>query len=178
MSVQSAFNDMPAIGFAGQLTGSTNHVIDSAKNADSVSIAYGFAVAFKPSGATSDQDATLPANSSDSIKGIVFKSDVLGRTYSIAGGGTGGELDSVGVVATGMMSTLIVGEMLATCEDGCTPGARLWVRYTSAGTGKGTLRASDAGGSTCIDATKQGEWLTTATAGGIAKLRVNFVNKP
>jgi len=178
MSIQTTFTDMPSASFAGLLADGDDHRVWPMKNADTVSIPFGKAVAFKPSGATSDQDATLPANSTDIIAGIVVKSDQYDRTYSLAGGGTGGELDAVGLVVNAMLNVLTEGVVWATCEDGCTPGLRLWVRYTSAGTGLGTLRSTDAGGSTCLSANGQGKWMTTATAGNLAKLWVDFANKP
>lgn len=177
MSIQTTFNDMPSTAFAGLMTDGDDHRIYPMKNADVVSMPFGRAVAFKPSGATTDQDATLPANSTDLVAGILVKSDQYDRTYSLAGGGTGGELDATGLVVGAMLNIMTEGTVWAICEDGCTPGLRLWIRY-SGGLGLGTCRATDAGGSTCLTANGQGKWLTTATAGALAKLQVNFLNKP
>jgi len=177
MSIQTSFSDFPAVAFAGLLADGDDHRIYPMVNRDSASMPWGAAVAFKPSAATSDQDATLPANSSDIVAGILVMSQAYDRTYSLAGGGTGGELDSTGLVAGAMLNILREGVVWATCEDGCTAGSsRLWVRYDVGH--KGVCRASDAGGSSSIDCTKQGQWLTTATAGNLAKLAVNFLAKP
>jgi hypothetical protein len=176
MALQTTYTDTPPIAFPGTL-GAGPRVTLPAKQAEaSVSVPFGTAMAFRPSGATSDLDATLPANSTDTIMGILYRSNGYAPSWTDSNG-TQGELDSVGVRPGTLIDLLCEGMIYVTCEDGCSPASRLWVRYTTAGAGKGALRASDAGGSTTMDCTKQGEWLSTATAGNLAWLKVNFTAK-
>lgn len=179
MAVQTSISDMPSAAFAGDLVG-INHQIDPMKSVEaSAEIPFGYAVAFKASGAT-DQDALLPlAANSPIIAGIVVKSDVYDRTYSLADGSTGGELGTTGLKPGAMLNVLRQGRIWAVCVSGCTPGARLYVQKTVNG-GTRPLGALDsaADGMNSVDATKQGVWKTTASAGGLAILEVDFTNAP
>lgn len=174
MPVQTSVSDAPAVAFAGLLVG-TQHTVHPMKNAEaSASIAFGRGVVFK-AGGTTDQDAVLPAAEGDKFAGIIVKSDVYDRTYSLADGSTGGELDSTGLRPGSMMNVLRKGQVWAVCEDGCVPGDKLWVRAVAAGDPEflGGLNSAD-DGTDMIDATAVGTWLTTASAGGLAILSVDL----
>lgn len=173
MPVQSSYSNDPPVAFAGQLVNAAPGGIMTMVNAEaSAVIPFGRAVAFKPSG-DSDQDATLPANADDVVAGIVLRSHAYG-IYPF------GDLDQTngGIVVGGQINVLAIGEVWVVCEDGCNPGDRLWVRRTAAGDPEflGGLNSADDSTDT-IDCTQQGVWLTTASAGGLARLRVDFTAK-
>jgi hypothetical protein len=173
MAVQTSYDNDPAIGYAGQIRNVPPGGMITMVNAEaSAVVPFGRAVAFKPSG-TNDQDATLPANADDVVAGIVAKSQSYG-IYPY------GDLDQTngGIVVGGVLNVVSVGEILVVCEDGCNPGDRLWVRRTAGGDPEflGGLNSADDSTDT-IDCTSQGQWMTTAAAGGLAWLRVNFVAK-
>lgn len=174
MPVQTSVSDAPSTAFAGLLVG-TGHTIHPMKNAEaSAEIAFGRGVVFK-SGATTDQDAVLPAAESDKFAGVVVKSDVYDRTYTLSDGSTAGELGTTGLKPGAMMNVLRRGQVWAVCEDGCAPGDKLWVRGVAAGDPEflGGLNNAD-DGTDMIDATAVGTWLTTASAGGLAILSLNL----
>lgn len=175
MAVQSSYDNDPSIGYAGQLLEAQRGGIVTLVSAEaSANVAFGRAVAFKPS-STDDKQATLPANASDRVAGIVLKSDQYG-IYPF------GELDQTavtgGLIPGAVLNVLRKGTVFAVCEDGCVPGDRLWVRRTAAGDPEflGGLNSAD-DSTDMIDCTTQGVWLTTAAAGGIAKLEVDFTAK-
>lgn len=173
MPVQTAFSNDPAIGYAGQVR-KADSVSTMVSAEASANIQFGRAVAFKPS-STDDRQATLPTNAGDVVAGIVVKSDQYG-IYPF------GELDQTagtgGLIPGAVLNVLRRGEILCVCEDGCTPGQRLWVRRTAAGDPEflGGLNSAD-DSTDMIDCTSQGQWLTTASAGGLAWLSVDFTAK-
>jgi hypothetical protein len=174
MPVQTSVSDAPSVAFEGLLVG-TQHEIVGMKNAHaSAEIAWGMGVVFK-AGANAEFEATLPALETDKFCGIVVKSDVYDRTYTLADGSTGGELGTTGLKPGAMMNVLR--QIWARCEDGCAPGDKLWVRCTvgsPAGTEYlGSLNNADEG-TEMIDATAVGTWLTTAAAGGLAILSLDL----
>jgi hypothetical protein len=172
MSVQTSYSNDFAVAYNGQLVRASDGGIMSGVSADSADIPFGRAVAWDPSAPASDMDMTLPANATDKIVGIVLRSHAYG-IYPY------GDLDvDTGVKPGGILNVLTVGELWVVCEDGCVPGDRLWVRRTAAGDPEflGGLNSADDSTDT-IDCTAQGLWLTTATAGGLARLRVNFTSK-
>lgn len=177
MAVQTSVTDAPAVAFAGLLVGK-HHTIDPFKNAEaSAEMPFGYAVAFRGSG--TDQDALLPlAANSPIICGIIVQSDVYDRTYTLANGSTAGELGTTGLKPGAMLNVLRKGRVWAVCVSGCTPGSRLFVQKTVNG-GTRPLGALDsaADGANSVDCTTAGVWLTTASAGGLAILEVDFVNK-
>lgn len=179
MAIQTSVSDFPAVAVAGELVG-INHEIDGMKNVEaSAEIPFGYAVAYKASG-TTDQDALLPlAANSPILAGIVVRSDVYDRTYTLADGSTGGELGTTGLKPGAMMNVLREGRIWAIAVGGCTPGARLFVQKTVNGATRplGALDSA-ADGMNSIDASTQGTWKTTASAGGLAVLEVDFTNKP
>ena len=181
MSVQTSYTDLQPIATRGMIADGGNHEIMSGFNFDTVSIPFGSAVAFGAS-PTSDQDMTLPISSSV-ISGFVCRSDEYARTWTIQNpdgtSSVAGDLDGTGVVAGGMLNVMRRGRIWVIAELACVPGDRLWVRYSTNATGTvqgGVGNASDAGHN--IDATRQGVFLTTAAAGGLAIVEFDFTNRP
>lgn len=178
MSVQTSYNDAPAIGFAGMLADDGPHDIMAMINQDTASIAFGRGVIFKSGG--NDQDVKLPLTSqADKVVGIVVHSNAYSRSWTDVNG-TFGQVDSVGLRPGVMMNVLRKGRILVVCEDGCTKGDRLYVRAVSAEDGTefygGLNNASDS--TDMIDCTGQGQWLTTTAAGQLAVLEVDFQSEP
>lgn len=173
MSIQSTYLTDPVIGFAGQLSGGYDHTVRPAKNAEaSASIPFGVAVSFKAT-PTSDIDAAFPSNgvavTLAEVMGVVVQSHNHQPTVTLKDGTVAGDLDSTGLTTGALFDVLRKGEIIATCVDGCNPGDRLWIVKTN-----GTLRSTDPGSSLAIDATHCGQWLSTAIAGGLARLDVDF----
>ena len=175
--LQTTYTETPPVALQGQLVHKVT--ILPGKNNDAASMPFGTAVAFKPSGATSDFDVTFPANSTDQIKGIVLRGEYARAWTDDVG--TFGELDSTGVKVGFMMDLLVEGIVWVNCITGCSPGDRGWVCYATGGTtytATGQLgNANDATPSKTFDITKQTEWLTTAAAAGLAMIKVNFTAK-
>ena len=177
MTLQSTYLTVPAIGYVGMLEG-YGHDIATMLNADSVSIPFGAAVALKPS-PTTDKDAYLPATSSDNVFGIVAHSHAYGRTWTDADSTVHGELDGTGLVVGDMMNIVRRGKILVTPMQTVAVGDRLYVSYAvgTPFTAKGQLGNASVG-STTIDCTTRGEWLTAATGTtGLAWLDCTFVSK-
>lgn len=175
MTVQSTFSDNPAIGFAGTLDSNLAHDVVTMKNAEaSASIAFGRAVKFKDT-VTTDKDAVLPAAETDTVLGIVIRSETYDPAWTDMDGTVHGLLDSTGVKPGGWLNVLRRGRILVVCEDGCEAGDKLWVRAVAAGDPEflGGLNSAD-DGTDMIDCTSKGMWLTSASAGGLAWLDVNF----
>lgn len=177
MALQTDFSQNPVAGYAGTLDSGPS-VKWTAKNAESsASIPFGMPVAFKPSGATSDQDVTIPANSTDNLMGILFRSDAYSMAWTDKFG-THGALDATGVVAGQLMDIARSGRILVTCTTGCVPGDRLYVSYSAGSTYSAAGQLGNAAeASHTIDATTKGEWKSTAAAGGLAWLEFDFLNK-
>lgn len=164
MSAQTTYSDTVAIGFSGAPVGRGVHNIVAPKfNGEaSASIPHGFAV---KKGA-SDDKAVLPTTETDQIIGLV---QMVPDSF-----GTNGNLDIVGVKAGALMSVAYRGRMFVKVETSVVAGDGLWVRCTTAGAElAGQSRNSDTGTAT-IDCTKQGKWMTSASAGGIAELEFDF----
>jgi len=176
MTLQSSYNDSPSGPSAGSLDGGPA-VKSSYKQADTVSIPFGFPIAFKPS-PTTDQDVYVPAASTDKIAGFLFRSDAYSRSWTDENG-THGELDSTGVRPGFMINGARKGRIRVPCHTGCVPGDRLFVAYNNTGatyTAAGQLgNVAEAGHA--IDCSNQGQWTSTAAADGLAWLEFDFVNK-
>lgn len=176
MAIQTTYTTGPVAGFAGMKADLRPAQFVTAKNAEaSASMPFGAIVAFKTSSPTSDDDSILPAATTAKLKGVVAHQNDFARTVTLLDGTIEGELDTVGLVVGTLFDCARSGVYFVTCEDGCVPGDRLFVRI--AGGTLGAARATDATGSTCIDATNCGQWLTTALAGAVAVLEFNFLAK-
>ena len=184
IGVQASYSNAPAVAYAGMVA-DAGWVLDAKTliSAEaSAQIPFGVAVAFKPS-PTYDTDATMPANSTDLVAGIFVHAPGYERTFTATlpdgTAGTVGELGATGVLPGAVLSVMRKGRTWVKVEDGCAVGDRLFVRYSANGanTQLGSCRASaDAGFTT--DLTKVGQYLTSASAGGLAMLEVDFTNKP
>lgn len=165
--VQTSYSDSPAAGYAGQIAdfGRDPDVLPARSVEVSAEIPFGFAVVHDPSAPVTDQDVQLPAGATNKVAGIVL----LSHSHSNA---PDGDLGTTGLKPGALMDVMQWGRVKVTCEDGCAVGDRLFIRF-SGGTGAGTCRSTDAGGGTCIDATKIGKWVTKANAGAIATLEIN-----
>ena len=176
MSVQTSVALAPAIAFAGQIADGVAFDAITLVNAEaSVSMPFGAIVAYMVSSPTSDKAAILPAASTARLAGVLLHKHNYERTWTMPDGSVAGELDSVGLVVGVTFSCMMKGHVYVTCEGGCVVGDKLWVRYAT-GT-LGAARSSDAGSSTCIDATTRGTWLSIAADAKIAKLAVDFLSK-
>lgn len=175
MTVQSTFSDAPAIGYAGTLDSNLAHDVITMKNAEaSASIAFGRAVKFKDT-VTSDKDAVLPAAETDKVLGIVLRADTYSVAWTDLDGTVHGQLDTNGIMPGAFVNVLRRGRVLVTAEDAVEAGDKLWVRCTVGGVGEvlGGLTNADEGTET-IDCTAVGTWMTSAAAGALAWLDVNF----
>lgn len=175
MTVQSTFSSTgPAIGFTGTLDSNLAHDVVTTLNAEaSASIGPGLAVKFK-SPVTTDKDTVLPTAQADKVLGVVLRADTYGVAWTDLDGNTFGQLDANGIKPGAFLNVLKRGRVLVTCQSGCAPGDKLYVRAIS-GTSTvigGLENAADA--SKMIDCTANGTWMTTATAGGLAWLDIMF----
>lgn len=175
MSVQTTFSDAPAIGYAGTLDSNLAHDVITMLNAEaSASIAFGRAVKFKDT-VTTDKDAVLPAAETDSILGIVLRADTYSVAWTDLDGTVHGQLDSTGIKPGNFMNVLRRGRVLVVCEDAVEAGDKLWVRAVAGGDPEFLGGLNNADDSTdMIDCTANGTWMTSASAGGLAWLDVNF----
>lgn len=173
MAIQTTYLDQAPLPSAGVIAEpNPEPPVTAISTEGSAEIPFGFAVA-RDNTAPYDVNgngAKLPAGGADVLLGIVRHSHAYSNSPS-------GDLGVSGLKPGSVMSVQRRGRIWGICEDGCVPGNRLFVRYTVAGTGKGSLRATDAGGSTCIDATTKGEWQTKAAALGVAVLEIDFINE-
>ncbi len=177
MSVQTAISTTPAIGYAGMLDPAYPSSIITGKNTAAVSLPFGYAVKYDASSPTSDADMNLPAAETDTVAGIILHGHHYARAWTGADGVINGELDATGLKIGVIFNLLVAGRVLVVCEDGCIPGDKLWVRCTAGGAGEvvGGLNSADEGTET-IPCTGQGTWRSTAAAGGLAWLEVDFAN--
>ncbi len=185
MTLQSDYPTAPPRGYSGQLIGAIEDadIVPAINREASASIAFGRAVVFKTSSPTTDLDVLLPATENDLVAGIVIHFDQYPRAFTTtdnAGASvTVGELDGTGLRPGTMMAILRRGKILVTVEDGCLVGDRLWVRAVAGGDPEFLGGLNNADDSTdMIDCTKQGQFLSSASAGGLAELWVDFTNKP
>lgn len=167
MGVQATYNEKMGVGLEGQLydTADTDIVPMTNKEA-SASVRIGQAVCFE--GSTDDLGALSPDATTDKLVGIVAHSHAYSNSPN-------GDMDATGALKPGAVLNVVrEGRILVKCANGCVPGDRLFVRVL-AGL-EGELRSA-ADGVNTIDATTQGQWLSTATAGNLAWLDVDFSNK-
>lgn len=181
ITLQTTYSAAPAIGYEGQLEAGTDPSgIITMKNAEaSASMRLGSGVVFKTSSPSSDKDAILPTAETNKACGIVIRSHAYQPAWTDLDGVVHGSLDANGVRAGHMVNILRRGRILVRAEDAVVPGDRLWIRCTVGSPTDveyvGSLTNADEGTET-IDATAQGQWLTTAAAGALAWLEVDFTN--
>lgn len=181
MSVQTTYSDAPAAAYSGLLIGDDHDIIPMKNVEASAEMPFGAAVCFKLSSPATDQDAVLPAAETDTVCGIVVKSNVYDRTYTLMDGSTAGELGTTGLKPGAMLNILRKGTIWVYCRTAIAVGDRLWVRAVASGGSPaeflGAPENADDGTDT-IDCTKQGVFMSSCAAGGFAKLEVDFTNKP
>lgn len=172
---QTAYTDILALSFAGKRADCTyaHEIVPAFNTESSAEIAFGLGVArdnTSPYAATG-VGAKLPAATTDKLLGIT----VFSHSYSLNPNNL--ELGTTGMKAGVLMNVMRHGRIWAIAELGAAGGDRLFVRCTSAGSGKGSLLNSDPGSSTVVATTgKIGEWCTAASALGLAIVEVMFVN--
>lgn len=181
MSVQTSVTAAPTNGYAGMLDTAAPHHIATARNGEaSAAIPFGRGVVWDPSSPATDRDVTLPATETDIVMGIAVHGQNFSKSWTDGDGNVHGELSSTGLLPGTIFGVLRKGRILVVAEDATTAGTdRLWVRCTVGGVGEvlGGLTTADEGTET-IDCTKQGVWVSTAAAGALAWLEVDFFNKP
>lgn len=163
LNLQTTYSESPAIGFPGQLADNGPYdAITMINKEASATMVFGRAVNFE--GSTRDKGALNPDATTDKIAGVVLRSLAYAPDTLV----------DDGVPAGGTVSVARKGRIYVLCENGCVPGDRLHVRVL--GGTEGALRSA-ADGVNTIDSTGQGVWLSTAAAGAIAVLEVDFTNK-
>lgn len=168
MAVQSSYGENPAVGIKGQLADSGNvDIISMVNNEASQEMAFGLAVVFE--GSTDDQGALAPDATSDVVAGILVHTHAHSNAPN-------GDLGTTGVKAGGVLDVLRKGRIWAECEDGCSPGDRLFIRAVAVSPEEEGGLAKAADSTDMIDSQGQGVWLTTAVAGALAVLEVDFTN--
>ena len=173
MTLQSSYTLTPGTYLLGTVDAGPR-TITTAKNANaSASIPIGSPVSFKPSGATSDIDATTPV-AADKIMGISCHADALSRSWTDENG-VHGDLDATGVLVGSFFPVLRMGRIFVTCTTVCAPGQPLFVAVQSAGAYTAAGQMGNVTATNAIDCTGQGQWRTTATAGAGAWVEVNFL---
>lgn len=180
MHVQTSISTNPAKGYVGQLdTSHPTEIITAINGEASASIPFGYGVVWDPSAPVSSAHVTLPAAETNKVAGIVIFRQGYQPAWTDHNGVVHGDLDSVGLRPGTWMGILRKGRILVTAEDAVTRGDRLWVRCTAGGPGEvvGGLTNADEGTET-IDATGQGMWDDTVSAGELCWLTVNFAAKP
>ena len=179
MSVQTTYTTAPAVAFAGMLADDTENDIQTMVNAEaSASMPFGTVTAFKTSSPNSDKDSIQPAAGAK-LAGIVVHSHDFARTFQLPDGTTVGENDGTGLKPGAEYACLVRGTIWVKVQQAVVPGDRLFV-CIAAGTvytAKGQIGNADESSNT-IDATNIGRFTSSAAAGGLAKLQVDFSQKP
>lgn len=176
MAVQTSVLVTPAAAFAGMLADAVDLDIITLINKDSASMPFGIVVAADPT--DGDKMVKLPASSGDNLVGIVVHKHDYARTFTLPDGTVAGSLDSVGLVTGTTMSVLRRGHIWVQVLQTVAAYDRLFVSYAVGApfTAKGQS-GNAAVGSTTIDSTRIGQFLTSASAGGFAVLDVDFTNR-
>ncbi len=163
---QTSYSSNMAKGFAGMLADGSRADIITMRNVEaSAEIAFGLAV--KYGGTSDDLGAKLPAAETDKIAGIVVHTHSYNKTN---------QLGTTGVKTGELLNVIRKGRILVTAQTAVAPGDRLWVRAVAGGAEVlGGLEDAD-DSTDMIDCTNQGVWMTTAAAGELAWLEVDFTN--
>ena len=172
MSVQTTYVTAPAAAYAGMLADDSENDAITMVNADSVSIPFGFPVAWKPSSPASDKDATIPANSTDKLAGVVIHAHDYERVFTLAGGSSAGELDSTGLVVGTEMAVLTRGTIWVTVQTAVVAGDPVYVCYNAGTTYTAAGQFGNTSESSHAVAITNAKWMSSAAAGKLAKLRI------
>lgn len=168
-AVQTSYALKQTAAYAGMVADGCHPDIEAAFNEEaSAEIAFGRAVKY----GVADNGALLPTAETSKIRGIVTHS----HAYS---NGPYGDLGTTGVKAGGVLNVMRKGRIWVVAEDAVVPGDRLWVRAVAGGDPEFLGGLTNADDSTdTIDCTNVGVWRTTAAAGALAILEVDFTNAP
>lgn len=144
-------------GYAGQVIDLNTHSIFNYRNEGGADIDFGIFVA-RAAGAGADV-CLAPAAANDTLLGVSVRHST-------------GVADMSGNVAyrsNQMVPTLEIGRIRVACENGCSPGDPVFVRYAGAGV-KGTARSAEIAGETI--AAPFATWESTTAAGGLGVIRI------
>jgi len=175
MGAQTTYDNVPALGYAGDLDRSRPFATLTMKNVEaSASMPFGSAVCRDLVSPASDMSALQPALESNKVAGIILRANTYARTWTDDAGTVNGQLDGTGLVVGTIMTVVTMGRMFVKCDTGCVPGDCLWVRAVAgAGEALGALENAD-DSTDMIDCTKFATWETTASADGLAWLSFDF----
>ena len=172
MSVQTNYVTAPVPAYAGMIADDSESDAITMINGDVVSIPFGTPVAWDPSAPSSDKSATVPAASSDVLAGVVIHSHDYEREFPLPDGTEAGELDGTGLVPGTVMAVLTKGVIWVKVQTAVTAGGAVFSSYSvgSTYTAAGQLgQTSESGHAVAITNAK---WMSSAAAGGFAKLRI------
>jgi hypothetical protein len=178
--VQTAYTVAPPAAYAGMLADDTDNDIMTLANTEaSASMPFGIVVAFKTTSPASDRDAILPSATQQKLAGVLVHSHDYERTFTLPDGTTAGELDSTGIKPGAEIAVLWRGTVWVKVQQAVVVGDRLFVCHTANAvyTAKGQVGNADESSNT-VDATAIGRFTSSAAAGGLAKLQVDFSQKP
>jgi hypothetical protein len=165
---QTAYTATMTAAFVGMIADITESEIETYANGEaSAEIGFGFGVKQK-TGAGTDEQAILPTAQGDALVGVVTHS------HAYAVGGNLPELGTVGIKPLVPMNVMREGRVWVQLQSGVSvsKGDRAHYNWNDK-----TWRNS-ASGTDTIDCTAQAVFRSTAAAGGIALLEVDFINKP
>jgi hypothetical protein len=180
-AIQTSYAVTDVIGYNGMLADDSENDLITAVNNDSVSIPFGAVLQFKTSSPPSDFSAQLPTSAAAKLMGILVQEHDYERTYTLPDGTLGGQLDATGIVVGAVMTLLRRGAIWVTVLQAVKPGDRLYVSFEAGSsfyTASGQIGNADDGSNTVTGAHQIGQFETTAAAGAIAKLRVDFTIGP
>lgn len=174
-ALQTTFDETPPKAFIGTLDGSRFSNKSTAINAEaSASIPFGTPIAWKPSSALSDLDSTIPANSTDKLRGIVYRTDGYMPAFTDRHG-THGQLGADGLVPKTVMEIARAGRIFVKCKTGCSPGQPVYISYSAGSTYDAAGQFGNAAeASHTIDVSGRCMWDSTASAGEGAWLLFDF----
>jgi hypothetical protein len=164
---QTSVPTTPAIGVEGQLADLWTQEIGDVRTATSeeasASIAFGRCV----KRGTADDSMKILTAITETILGITVYSPLLSKPD---------ELDAVGMTPKTVGSVLRMGRIIVTSEDAVTPASGVFVRALVNGgnTIIGGFRGT-ADGVTTIDISAFAQWTSSAAAGALAELEVDFL---
>lgn len=159
--MQTVYLDYMKAGFPGMKADSSDvdDVRTHASGEAATEIPFGVVVAKK---AATDVGVVLPTALADVLLGVVVHSHDYAKGY---------ELGSVGLKPQASLSVMNKGKIYVTVEDAVVAGNRAFSRYAGAGQ-KGAFRGAAVANETVE--LKGCRYLTSAAAGGLAVLEVDF----
>lgn len=167
MAVQTSYSTNLTAALEGQLADAGPHdIITMVNNEASAEMAFGLAVCFE--GSTDDKGALAPDATTDKIAGILVRSHAYAQS----------DLGDTGVVPGGTLNVLRKGRVWVKPETAVVPGDRLYIRAVAGEGEREGAVDNGADSSDMIESKNQGVFLTSADAGELAILEVDFTNEP